>query len=690
VGNSIIHKRRITMDSKIKPIEQIKQIIDDNQNPEKDFKNFVLQGGAGSGKTESLKQVLEYITENYPDKKGVCITLTNVAVDEIKARVGENNTFIVSTIHSFLNDLIKDYKKNILEVIFEIFKVEKIVRDELVTDEDEKDYNKNEHEKFKKIYGKYSGMLFTINGEKTSKVTGKREYDKEPIKFNEYLNTEVEKLNQLILSEIKSIDYNKVRYNETRYNNFKELSFGHDELLYIASLLFKNNDLLGKIVSDKFDFILIDEYQDTNEKIVDIFLNSLPKNNKTTIGFFGDSMQGIYDDGIGDLERELTENKLIKIEKEDNFRCSDKVIDFINTIRNDDLKQELALKNIENKEDRKGHVKLYYSNYGKKPNAFSSPEDKNKYFDTLNKLIAQVSIDIPEVKKLMLTNKSISSELNFSNLYQIFNDRYTEVKEEIEKTLERIQLIELYELCSAYKNKNYNFVLAKLKKCGFELKSVKDKLRIKRFFDVLLNTTQSADRVLKFAFNNRLINKSDSYKQYIFNKDSFLESLKVNDRFQQLEALYIDGGNTSARMIEKDSKVSDEEFIEFDKNRKKKTFYTELFSEKLKFFEVVNYYNYIDENTISDYITMHKTKGSGIKNVMVVMDEYFWNKYNFKSIYDTDEKDLLKKLKNQKLFYVACSRTIKNLICVRLVSDEEEEIQLKNFFKAFEIKKIIL
>ena len=85
---------------------------------------------------------------------------------------------------------------------------------------------------------------------------------------------------------------------------------------------------------------------------------------------------------------------------------------------------------------------------------------------------------------------------------------------------------------------------------------------------------------------------------------------------------------------------------------------------------------------------MHKTKGSGIENVMVVMDEYFWNKYNFKSIYDKTETDLKKKLKNQKLFYVACSRTIKNLFCVRLVSDEAEERQLLDYFNGFEIKKI--
>ena len=118
-------------------IEKIKEVIDNNQKPEEKFQNFVLQGGAGSGKTESLKQILEYITENYPDKKGVCITLTNVAVEEIKNRVGEKSNFLVSTIHSFLNDLIKDYKKNIHQVIFEIFKIEEINREILKAEEDQ-------------------------------------------------------------------------------------------------------------------------------------------------------------------------------------------------------------------------------------------------------------------------------------------------------------------------------------------------------------------------------------------------------------------------------------------------------------------------------------------------------------------------------------------------------------------------
>ena len=91
-------------------IDKIKKIIEVNQIKNENFKNFVLQGGAGSGKTESLKEIISYISEKYPDKTIACITHTNVAVDEIKLRVGDNRHNI-STIHSFLNDLIKNYKK---------------------------------------------------------------------------------------------------------------------------------------------------------------------------------------------------------------------------------------------------------------------------------------------------------------------------------------------------------------------------------------------------------------------------------------------------------------------------------------------------------------------------------------------------------------------------------------------------
>ncbi|MBP2116242.1 UvrD-helicase domain-containing protein [Paenibacillus silagei] len=129
------------MDSKVTPINKIKVCIERNEN-------FVLQGGAGSGKTETLKQLLEFISEHYPDKKIACITHTNLAVDEIKSRVGEQYT--VSTIHSFLNNLTKDYKKNIQKIMMDIFKLNRIERKGIENYQDDKQQKKEEHEHYKK------------------------------------------------------------------------------------------------------------------------------------------------------------------------------------------------------------------------------------------------------------------------------------------------------------------------------------------------------------------------------------------------------------------------------------------------------------------------------------------------------------------------------------------------------------
>lgn len=88
--------------------------------------SFVLRGGAGSGKTESLKELLLYIQKTKPSAKVVCITHTNAAVDEIINRVGDQ--YPVSTIHAFLYNLIGNYKSNIKTVIGRLFYVPLMVR----------------------------------------------------------------------------------------------------------------------------------------------------------------------------------------------------------------------------------------------------------------------------------------------------------------------------------------------------------------------------------------------------------------------------------------------------------------------------------------------------------------------------------------------------------------------------------
>ncbi|MEG2153321.1 MAG: hypothetical protein RRZ71_08680, partial [Clostridia bacterium] len=112
--------------------------------------------------------------------------------------------------------------------------------------------------------------------------------------------------------------------------------------------------------------------------------------------------------------------------------------------------------------------------------------------------------------------------------------------------------------------------------------------------------------------------------------------------------------------------------------RKKDNFVKELFSDGVKFSNALNYYEYLSEET--NYITMHKTKGSSIASVIVVMEEFFWNEYDFSLMYSKYDKSKQKKREeSQKLIYVACSRARNSVICIRLLTPSEVE-RFKSLF----------
>lgn len=355
----------------INAINRCKECIDSRRS-------FVLQGGAGSGKTESLKELLLYIKTEHPKARVICITHTNAAVDEIVGRVGER--YLISTIHSFLYGLIGHYKKNIKSVISELFFVPEMVRAEQLKEQKETDYKKAEHEKYKRVYEKYASNLYRICKENTEKVTGKREYDKDPEGYNEFLNKKIRLLNEKIMDIIAGKEYSAIYYNQTKFDGLNDLSYGHDGLLVLFHLLFGKYPLLGKIISDKYDYIFIDEYQDTQKEVLCDIL-TLSQTYGVAIGLFGDNMQSIYDEGIDDLDIFINDGTLETILKEDNFRCSYEVLDVINSLRLDSLNQNVALKKLDNgiyekEADRHGFVKVMYSLVDSKPSAFSSSKRK--------------------------------------------------------------------------------------------------------------------------------------------------------------------------------------------------------------------------------------------------------------------------------------------------------------------------
>ena len=345
------------VEGKLEIEDEVKEILQCIENK----KNFILTGGAGSGKTHSLVLLIQEIGRLYPNKSIICITYTNNAVAEIKSRISNDKLF-VSTIHEFLWEIIKKYQKELKETMIELIY--------------------SEEEKYKK---------FTLP---------KDNLEKNEMKIN---------LGYFLNSEIVYDEYYSLKSEENS-------KIGHDEVLLIAEKMFEKYSKLCDILKDNANFIFIDEYQDTSEEVTNIFLNHINKSKKENIiGFFGDSMQSIYDSGIGNIK----DDSLKRINKIQNRRSSLKVIELTNKLRDDGIKQIPSKNTKETNIDEKtgkikeGNVKFIYSNNNileelKKTYIFNDWDFKN----TLN------------TKELRLTHKLNAENSGFKELYNLYTNDF--------------------------------------------------------------------------------------------------------------------------------------------------------------------------------------------------------------------------------------------------------------------------
>ncbi|MBT2295279.1 UvrD-helicase domain-containing protein [Pseudomonas fluorescens] len=633
--------------------------------------DFVLQGGAGSGKTESLKLVLSHITEKFPGRSAVCITHTNLASEEIAKRVGGQHK--ISTIHSFLSGLIKNYTLDIQSVIFEIFRM-RMVQEFFIPVGDA------EHKRYKKAYEKFADSLFSIKGEKILKCPGKRVFDKDPVSYIEELDAQINDFNFFILGRIKAVPHYEIFYNESPFNRFDELSFGHDGLITISCLLLKKPKLL-RILFDKYDYIFIDEYQDTNPGVIEAFVNAVKNRPDKTLGLFGDSMQGIYEDGIGDVEKYIVRKDLRKINKPDNYRCSAQVVEFINKLRIDDLTQEVALKVIDGVEElpseRQGTVKLYYAICNDKPGPFSDAAIKAEYFEKVNRLI-EVASQAENQKTLILTNKAISRKAGFGILFDVFNERFSiSINDRVEEYLAALQYSDVYLLISLFESKRYDELLRCVKKAGYSINNLAKKQDLSARMQSLCAGEWSAEESVMFAIDSNLIKESESRRRILERKEKFLEEVSNDGEYQQFKGLYVSGIKSYTKVLECMEGIDEYEYEQLLKKVKVEIFYHDLIESGMSMHEVNNYMRYLDEAT--PFITMHKTKGSGIMDTLVVMEDYFWkSSYNFDGFF-SKEKFYSFDVDVKKILYVACSRTIRNLVCVRMLSQEERD-NINEFF----------
>jgi len=408
---------------KLEPVKQIEKHI-------KDGHNFVLNGGAGSGKTRSLTDVIDLLQNNNSKSGIACITFTNIAADEITERVANKKMVLrASTIHDFLWDVIKNYQKNLKQVLLELIA---------------------------------SGAI---------NYSGEQKLDE-----NWFKN--------------KAIDYREWR-------KIEEGIISHNEVLQLANKLFKDFPLIRKILRDKYGFILIDEYQDTEKQVIEIFLNYLQEGDDAPIiGLFGDSMQSIYDKGIGDLQEYINNGSVKVVPKEDNWRCAKSVIDLINKIRNDGLQQKPA------KENANGKITFLYSDTD------SLDIEKIKKHGVFNDFNF---INHKENKELYLTHKLIAKQFGFENLLNSYEYKESLTGDNPDRLIKH--LLKIQENVSFYQNKQYNEFI---KKTDFKISKNSDLERLRQNIDNLNNCSgKTIEEIIKLANELRLTQTDDKLRDFI-------------------------------------------------------------------------------------------------------------------------------------------------------------------------------
>ncbi|HBV0143101.1 MULTISPECIES: UvrD-helicase domain-containing protein [Enterobacterales] len=263
-------------------------------------RSFIMKAGAGSGKTTSLIKGLASAIQIHGDKlkrtrqRIACITYTEIAAGEIWRDVGSDPLVHVSTIHSFMWLLAKPFQNDIrIWVSGRIMEKIDVLEEKCAT------------------YGPR---------------VQQRTKDKDARDL-ERLRRQSERI-----ATVKGFRYGTG-------SNYAKGILGHDDILKLVSYLISERSLFRSLLARQFPFVFVDESQDTTPAVVQA-LKAVEREPGVTfcLGFFGDPMQRIYVTGTGQVEAEST---WIDIPKPENFRCSTKVLNLANAIRRggDDLVQ---------------------------------------------------------------------------------------------------------------------------------------------------------------------------------------------------------------------------------------------------------------------------------------------------------------------------------------------------------------
>lgn len=338
--------------------------------------SFFVFAGAGSGKTRSLVAAINHVRNHdggrcrrflalHAKYVGV-ITFTKAATQEIVRRTRFDPVVRVSTIHSFAWELIAGFNDDIREWLA------KKLRDDL-----------------KKLGDEQAKARSASN--KTSLDRARR------------MESKKERLSQL--HRVRRFTYNPDGENSDRD------SLAHSEVIGITADLLATNETMQRILVLRFPFLLVDESQDTNARLMEAFMAVQRKYRESfVLGLFGDTMQRIYNDGLPTLGQNIPSDWR-KPAKRMNHRSPSRIVDLVNKVRMTTDKQQQRAR----KDRGEGIVRLFVTS-SQGANRMATEKEVARQMAEITS--DQSWIEQSGVKRLILEHHMASIRMGFDEMFK--------------------------------------------------------------------------------------------------------------------------------------------------------------------------------------------------------------------------------------------------------------------------------
>ena len=325
---------QITSDTIIKNIDQ----------------HFKVSAGPGAGKTHwlinHLKNVLYHSNKLGRNKKIACITYTNNAVETILSRLGNCTDKVeVSTIHSFLY-------KNIAKPYIKFIPEEYELNVAKVDGHDDFEIGSNwikswieNHPNRSKLRNPFSLnqlILLPDNLRRLKRWLSSAYYYVNPsdeivIRTDRSKAGIMDQNNKYLAINEKTLDLLEPYIFILKKEYWKIGLLSHDDVLFFSYCLIMKYPFILDILSSKYPYFFIDEFQDSNP-IQTKILKMLEQ--KAIIGIIGDKAQSIYEFQGADVAQfdSFILPNMAMYEINDNRRSSSEIVKLLNHVRTD-LKQ---------------------------------------------------------------------------------------------------------------------------------------------------------------------------------------------------------------------------------------------------------------------------------------------------------------------------------------------------------------